>query len=213
MAVTRLSDWGWQVNLSGDLLSSEWWHHDKAECHHFAAAGKEIGREMAESWTGLHDAKAVPCPTTLPCFHQGGVGPLLYSQSRLLIGVHVFQIWVRPCVEKNSFIRCQSFVLTTRESSFNILGRSFWTVNAVSVLRCLLKVTISMSWQLNIICKVWQKNNLCFTAWTKVLDRFLWLFMRFVLLFFDLFIAIVQGLYCSATVDELLLYPDAKPKS
>lgn len=125
MAVTRLSDWGWQVNLSGDLLSSEWWHHDKAECHHFASAGKEIGREMAESWTGLHDAKAVPCPTTLPCFHQGGFGPLLYSQSRLLIGVHVFQIWVRPCVEKNSFIRCQSFVLTTRESSFNILGHSF----------------------------------------------------------------------------------------
>lgn len=136
----------WQVNLSGDLLSSEWWHHDKAECHHFAAAGKEIGREMAESWTGLHNAKAVPCPTTLPCFHQGGFGPLLYSQSRLLIGVHVFQIWVRPCVEKNSFIWCQSFVLTTRESSFNILGHSFWnTVNAVSVVKCLLKVTISMS--------------------------------------------------------------------
>lgn len=66
MAVARLSDWGWQVNLSGDLLSSEWWHHDKAECHHFAVAGKEIGREMADSRTSLHGAKAAPCPTTLP---------------------------------------------------------------------------------------------------------------------------------------------------
>lgn len=127
MAVTRLSDWGWQVNLSGDLLSGEWWHHDKTECHHFAVAGKEIGREMAESWTDLHDAKTVPCPTTQPCFHQRGFVPLLYSLSRLLIGVHVFQIGVRSCAEKNSFIRCQSFVLSTRESSFNILAHIFWT--------------------------------------------------------------------------------------
>lgn len=37
--------------------------------------------------------------------------------------------------------------------------------------------------------------------------------MQFALLFFDLFIAIVQGLYSSATVDEFLFYPDAKPKS
>lgn len=49
VAVARLSDWGWQVNLSGGLLNSEWWHHDKAECHHFAVAEKEIGREMADS--------------------------------------------------------------------------------------------------------------------------------------------------------------------
>lgn len=52
MVVARLCDWGWQVSLSGDLLSSGWWwHHDKTECHHFAVAGKEIGREMADSWT------------------------------------------------------------------------------------------------------------------------------------------------------------------
>lgn len=38
------------VNLSGGLLSYEWWHNDKAECHHFVARGGEIGREMADSF-------------------------------------------------------------------------------------------------------------------------------------------------------------------
>lgn len=75
LVVTRLSDWGWRVNLSGDLLSTEWWHHDKAECHHFVVPGKEIGHEMADSWTSLHDAKAALCPTTLPRFRQGGFEP------------------------------------------------------------------------------------------------------------------------------------------
>lgn len=156
MAVARLSDWGWQVNLSGDLLSSEWWHHDKAECHHFAVAGKEIGREMADSLTSLQDAKAAPCPTTLPWFQQWGFVPLLYAQSRLLIGVHVFQICERQCVKKNSFIRCQSLVLTTRESAFNILGNIFSnTANAVVALRCLFSRWLLQFCQLNIISKVY----------------------------------------------------------
>lgn len=170
MVVTRLSDWGWQVNLSGDLLRSEWWHHDKAECHHFAVAGREIGREMADSWTGLYDAKAAPCPTTLPCFHQWGFVPLLYSRSRLLIGVHVFQICVRQCGKKNSFKRCQIFVLTTRERTFNTFGHLFLnTVNAVAVLKCFFSRWL-FQYCGNLIhmymeCSL--KNNICFTACSK----------------------------------------------
>lgn len=38
------------VNLSGDLLSYEWWHNDKAECHRFIVGEREIGREMADSF-------------------------------------------------------------------------------------------------------------------------------------------------------------------
>lgn len=37
------------VNLSGGLLSYEWWCNDKAECHHFVLGEGEIGREMADS--------------------------------------------------------------------------------------------------------------------------------------------------------------------
>lgn len=170
MALARLSDWGWQVNLSGDLLSSKWWHHDKAECHHFAV---EIGREMADSWTSLHDAKAAPCPTTLPWFQQWGFVPLLYAQSRLLIGVHVFQICVRQCVKKNSFLRCQSFVLTTRESAFNTLGNIFLnTANAVAALRSFFSRWLLQFCQLNIICKVLLHNIF------QSIDSFFWLFIK-----------------------------------
>lgn len=38
------------VNLSGGLLSYEWWYNDKAECHHFVVGEREIGREMADSF-------------------------------------------------------------------------------------------------------------------------------------------------------------------
>lgn len=74
-----INSWRWQgwvtlgpwVNLSGGLLSYEWWHNDKAECHHFVARGGEIGREMADSFRPAYQRYPV---LTTPCLKQREFG-------------------------------------------------------------------------------------------------------------------------------------------
>lgn len=209
-----------------DLLNSEWWHHDKAECHYFAVAGKEIGHEMADSWTGLHDIKAPK-----PCHNFNSAEQ---TSDRCLC----ISDLCAPVGEKNSFIRCQSFVLTIRESAFNILGNIFLNIaNAVAALRCLFSRWLLQFCQLNIICKVHNKIIFASLYFWKYLFNFFCLVFHENRLFFkqniskypndftvdvswsliikinDLLIGILQELYSSGTVDVFLLYPEAKPMS
>lgn len=101
--LTRLmiNSWQWQgwvtrgaqVNLSGGLLSYEWWHSDKAECHHFVVGEREIGREMADSFGPAYMIAAM-CHAHQAMSLTAGVRvhlSLFSAHCRLLINGWVFR--------------------------------------------------------------------------------------------------------------------------
>lgn len=134
MAVKRLSDSrGLWVNLSGGPLSYEWWHDDKAECHHFV-----VGERGNRPWNGwLFWTRGMPCP---PSHSRSGSSKSIFSSlytSDRCPGVSVLSVLVCVSAGKKMFLigcqtlkKCYSLIDTRGEyiyiNRLHLLKYSMW---------------------------------------------------------------------------------------